>query len=89
MGKPSREELQEALKTAQHMRESGNDPQHVARALLNLNYRMEYMDKVLEAAEYYLRGGDVHAHTVLQQAVDKAREENLHTRGADAETLGL
>lgn len=89
MGKPSREELLEALKAAQQMRESGHDPQHVAKALLNLNYRMEYMEKVLEAAEHYLRGQAVHEHTVLQQAVDKARTVNRQTEGADGESLGL
>lgn len=89
MGKPSRKELLEALETAQLMRESGNDPHYVAKALLNLNYRMGFMEKVLEEAEYYLRGQDAHAHTVLQKAVEKALAVNRQTEGRDDEALGL
>ena len=89
MGKPTDEELKQALAEAGRMRESGNDPHHIAKALLNLNYRMEYMEKVLEAAEYYLRGEDAHAHTVLEKAIATAREEDRHTAGADAEQMGL
>jgi hypothetical protein len=89
MGKPSKQQLEEALSTAKQMRESGNDPHYVARTLLNLNYRVRYLEKVLEAAEYYLRGEDAHAHTVLEEAIERARAEDRHTAGLDDETMGL
>ncbi len=49
MDKPTDDEFKLALAEAGRMRESGNDPHHVARALLNLNYCMNSMQGVLEA----------------------------------------
>ncbi|MDT8404246.1 hypothetical protein [Sulfuriflexus sp.] len=83
MGKPTAAELQEALETAAQMREQDNDPHYVAKALLNLNYRMGYMEKVLHAAQLYLRGLGEHEHAALQKAIDAARREEAHTGGRD------
>jgi len=77
MGKPTTEELQTAIKAAIAMREAGNDPDYVAKSLLNLNYRMEKMEKLLTAAKRYLHSGQsVSEHRQLSlaiQAVDKAQ----------------
>ena len=89
MGKPTKEELAEALSEARRMRESGEDPHHVAKALLNMNFRTEFLEQVLETAEYYLRGEDAHAHTRLKKAIDKCREVDRKTAGIDDETMGL
>ena len=88
MGKPTKEQLHQALETAAQMREQGIDPHYVAKALLNMNYRMKYMEKVLHAAELYLRGGlNVHEHTALQKAIDEARSEETRTAGKDSENF--
>ena len=89
MGKPTKDQLEDALATAKRMREAGDDPHYLAKSLLNLNYRMDYMAKVFEAAEYYLRGEDAHARVRLEQAIEKARAEERRTAGSDDETLGL
>lgn len=89
MGKPTDEELMQALAEAARMRESGSDPHHIAKALLNFNYRLKYLEKVLEAAEYYLRGEDAHLHHQLQEAIEVARREERRTAGTDAEQTGL
>lgn len=83
MGKPTKEELQEALETAAQMREQDDDPHHIAKALLNLNYRMGYMEKVLLAAELYMRGMAVHEHAELEKAIEEARREDARTEGRD------
>ena len=83
MGKPTEQELKEALETAAQMREHSDDPHHVAKALLNLNYRMGYMEKVLHAAELYLRGMGEHEHTMLQKAINEARDKDRLSTGRD------
>ena len=57
MGKPTEQELSRALAVAKYMRESGQDPYWLAKALLNLNYRMSNLEQVMCAAEAYLRSG--------------------------------
>ncbi|MEE4245496.1 MAG: hypothetical protein V2I33_08800 [Kangiellaceae bacterium] len=73
MGVPSKDELDTALKFAQQMREHDLDPKFIAKCLLNFNYRMELMDKVLFAAKRYLRSGSSpKEHTALLRAVEAA-----------------
>ena len=77
MSRPTAEELAEALAEAGRMREHDEDPHHVAKALLNHNYRIQYMEAVLEAAKHYLHSGNgPHEHTVLLKAIDKADAAN-------------
>lgn len=85
MGRPTWEELQEALATAARMREKGEDEHHLAKALLNMNYRLRYLEKVLEAAEYFLlTGQDAYKHTELKLAIEEARRAERQTGGEDA-----
>jgi hypothetical protein len=51
MGKPTNEELQQAITTAIAMRESGHDQDHVAKTLLSLNYRMQKMERLAGCGE--------------------------------------
>jgi hypothetical protein len=74
MGKPTKEELADALKEAQRMREQGEDPHHIAKALLNINYQSSFLGEVLRAAENYLQSGMAEReHTLLVKAIEKAR----------------
>ncbi|MEJ2345056.1 MAG: hypothetical protein P8076_09360 [Gammaproteobacteria bacterium] len=74
MGKPTGRELQEALAEAGRMRESGEDPHHVGKSLLNLNYRLSYLQRVLHAADAFLRyGQEAHLHAELLRAVEDAK----------------
>jgi len=84
MGKPTTEELQQALKQAAQMRERDDDPHFIAKSLLNLQYRLGFLEKVMRAAELYLRGEGGQEHAVLQRAIEKAKQEDAHTAGRDS-----
>lgn len=90
MGKPTEEELGEALKEAQRMREQGEDPHHVAKALLNLDYRNGFLNSVMRAAENYLNSGMAEReHTQLVKAIEKAREVDDIGSNRERPALGL
>ncbi len=90
MSKPTEEELKEALATAGEMRESGNDPHHIAKALLNMNYRVQKLEHVLFAAEMYMHSGmAVQEHQKLKKAIEEARREVERTSYTEREQFGL
>lgn len=73
MSRPSEAELSEALKTAQEMRESGEDQHFLAKSLLNLDYRIKALEEVLEKSKRYLHSGHgSHEHTALLKSIEKA-----------------
>lgn len=57
MGMLSDEEMKAALAEAGRMRETGQDPHQLARALLNLNYQNTHYKHLVEALEHYLHSG--------------------------------
>ncbi|HDP89350.1 MAG TPA: hypothetical protein ENN42_05260 [Thioalkalivibrio sp.] len=79
MSKPTDVELKQALAEAARMREHGEDPHHVAKALLNLHYRFRYLEDVLVAAEHYLRGQGEHEHARLVRAIEHYHEADSLT----------
>lgn len=90
MGMPTTEEMKEALAEAGRMREQGDDPHHVAKALLNLNYRVKILERVLEAAELFYRSG--HAVTEdqnLKKAIADARAAIERSGAIEHERFGL
>ncbi len=90
MGMPTAEELEDALREAARMREQGDDPHHVAKALLNLNYRVRSLERVLEAAELYFRSGQAVAeHQRLRQAIEQARAVAARSAGSEPGLFGL
>lgn len=54
MSKPNPQELERALDKAKHMREFDQDPDFIARSLLNCHYQSIYLEQVLHAAEHYI-----------------------------------
>ncbi len=91
MGKPTQEELAEALQEAARMREHRDDPHFLAKALLNMNYRLSHLEKVRSAAERYTRFGQgEHEHAELVKALASLRRAEERSAGsADEETVGL
>lgn len=90
MGMPSKEELDQALAEAARMREQDDDPHHIARALLNLNYQNEQLKHVLAAAEMYINSGmGVTEHTKLKKAIASARNAVNRTGAIEHESFGL
>jgi hypothetical protein len=85
MGVPGKEELETALREARRMREQGDDPQHLAKVLLNLHYRYQLMEKVVDAARHFMHSGLApHEHATLVrtiEAVEKASQQAGHDGG--------
>lgn len=86
MGKPTEEQLNQALKKAAEMREHGEDPDFIAKSLLNLNYRFGVWQKVVEATKRYLHAGQASTeHARLVSALREAERleaeyEHEHAR---------
>lgn len=57
MSKPTEEELETALKTAEQMRDTKDDPCYIAKALLSCNYRIKYLEEILHMADHYINHG--------------------------------
>lgn len=90
MSKPTEDELKQALNKAIEMREQGQDPDFLAKALLNHHYRNRYLEEVMRAAEHYLHSGLAEReHTVLLRALDKARRSEDRTAMIERHELGL
>lgn len=90
MGVPTTEELQTALKQAAQMREHGEDPHHIAKALLNLNHRISKLENVMHAAELYMRSGEGgHEHAELVRSIKSAKYASTSTADRDELDYGL
>jgi len=90
MGMPTEEELKEALAEAARMREHGEDPQHIAKALLNLNYQNTQLKQLLKAVEMYIHSGHAVAeHQRLQKAIENARNAINRSGAIEEEHFGL
>lgn len=90
MGKPSEEELNQALAVARYMRESGKDPYSLAKALLHLHYRTGLLEHVMQAAVAYLHSGLAeHEHTQLMRAIEAVEQAERRGVGDTPDTLGL
>ena len=78
MGKPTKEELETALRHAALLREQGEDLFFIAKSLLNLNYQMKFYEDVLAKADLYLHSGEgAIEHAVLTTAIERAKEASL------------
>ena len=90
MSKPTNEELKTALTAAIDMKEHDNDPYFVAKALLNLQYRMRYYEELMSIADRYANLGQAeHEHTLLLKQIDKIKDVEMYTGKYDLESFGL
>jgi hypothetical protein len=88
--KPTANELEMAIVAAEAMRESGADEHHVAKTLLYLYQRQQYLEKVRAAAENYLHSGQEEPqHAELVLTIEAARQAEQLESGVDGEDLGL
>ena len=87
---PTEEELKVALAEAARMREQGDDPMFIAKALLNSHYQLEQLTHVLSAVELYMRSGmAVTEHQKLKKAVARAKQAIDRSGGLERESFGL
>jgi hypothetical protein len=90
MLKPTDDELREALAEAERMREQGADPHHVAKVLQYLDHHTRSLEKVFQAAKHYIHSGLAEReHSILENAIEALRGEELHDTDREDETLGL
>ena len=88
MGTPTKEELEIALTEAARMREHGEDPQFLAKTLLNLNYRFKCLEQVLRSVELYLHSGQsATEHTRLVRAIAKYHALDHRSSGEDEDAI--
>ena len=90
MSKPSDEELDTALKMAAHMRDRDIDPFFVAKSLLSHNYRIKYLEEVLQTADRYINQGmSEQEKTHLILTIQKAKDAESFTSGHPLDSFGL
>lgn len=79
MGRPTKEELAAALAEAGRMREQGEDPHHIAKSLLNHDYRLKYLAQLYEQVQHYLHSGQSSTeHSKLTKLLEKIESEERH-----------
>jgi CBS domain-containing protein len=88
--KPTTDQFVTALRAAESMYVEGHDPGFVGKALLYLEQRRAYLEKVLVLADRYLATGqDEHNHALLLKAVLAAKRAEEHAVAAAGEPLAL
>lgn len=80
--KPTAEEYDTALRTAEVLHVEARDPRHLGKAMLYLDQRRAYLEKVLELADRFLLAGqDEHTHSLLLKAIHAAKRVEEHATG--------
>jgi hypothetical protein len=82
--RPDTDELGIALAAAEAMREEGNDPRHIARALSYLYSRNQELEDLLQLTDRYLRFGmPEHELSEMRRLVGRLRDAVGNTDGND------
>lgn len=80
--RPSHDEYATALHTAEMLHVEARDPRHLGKALLYLDQRRRYLEKVLELADrFLLTGQDEQTHALLLKAIHAAKRAEEHATG--------
>lgn len=80
--KPTPVEFETALRTAAVLHVEARDPRYLGKALLYLDQRRAYLEKVLELADrFLLTGQDEHTHALLLKAIYAAQRAEEHATG--------
>ena len=84
MSKPTPEEMHSALTEAARLREQGKDDFHLGKVLLNLNYRIRFLEDVLDKADLYLHSGEgAVEHSDLVKSIERARQAMMSSGEGD------
>jgi len=90
MSKPTEEELATALKMAAQMRDKNIDPFFIAKTLLSHNYRMKYLEEIMQAADRYINHGmSEREKTHLTRIIEKAKDAESFTSNRERDSFGL
>lgn len=84
MRRPDTDELGIALAAAGALREEGNDPRHIARALSYLYSRNQELENLLQLTDRYLRFGmPEHELSEMRRLVERLRDSTGNADGND------
>lgn len=80
--KPTDDEYRLALRTAETLHVEERDPRYLGKAMLYLDQRRSYLEKVAELADrFLLTGQDEHVHALLLKALHAAKRAEEHATG--------
>jgi CBS domain-containing membrane protein len=80
--RPTAEEHAIAMRTAAVLHDEARDPRFLGKAMLYLEQRNAYLEKVLELADRLLLSGqDVQVHSLLLKAIHAAKRAEEHATG--------
>ncbi|MEZ5488957.1 MAG: hypothetical protein R3F50_01405 [Gammaproteobacteria bacterium] len=75
MSRPAPEELKTALQRAAWLREHNQDEYFLAKSPMSHDYRLKFLEHVLQAAKIYLHSGNgARGHSELLRAIAKAEQ---------------
>jgi len=81
--RPSADEHTTAMRTAETLHVEARDPRYLGKAVLYLDQRRQYLEKVLQLADRFLLSGqDEHVHALLLKAIHAAKRAEEHATGA-------
>jgi len=90
MSKPTDIELKTALIAAATMKEHDKDPFFLAKSLLNHNFRLQYYEELLKAADHYINHGQADQQRMkLIKCIEKINNMESRTANIDNEDFGL
>jgi CBS domain-containing protein len=80
--KPTDHEFATAMSTAMILHVEARDPRHIGKTMLYLRQRCDYLGKVLDLADRFLRTGqEEHVHSLLLKAIHAAKRAEEHATG--------
>lgn len=80
--KPTADEFATALSTALILHVEARDPRHLGKTMLYLQQRCDYLEKVIELADRFLRTGqDEQTHALLLKAIHAAKRAEERATG--------
>ncbi len=90
MSKPTDIELKTAIQKAIEMKEHDQDPDFIAKSLLNLQFRMRFYEELAQIADRYMNLGQAeNERMLLLRTIEKVKEIELRTAKLDIEDFGL
>ena len=90
MSKPTELQLNIALTTAIEMKEQNNDPDFLAKSLLNHHYHLRYLNEVLQAADRFMNHGMAeHERMHLLHCIEEAKQAEYKASGEQHDEFGL
>jgi hypothetical protein len=80
--RPTADEYRTAMRTAETLHVEARDPRYLGKAMLYLDQRRSYLEKVAALADrFLLTGQDEHVHALLLKAIHAAKRAEEHATG--------